>query len=82
MFDRRGGRDFDERDRLVLDTLQPHLARLWREARTRRLLAAALDTLDRPGKDQRQGVLLLGAAGEIEFASSRRRAGSCRSSSR
>jgi hypothetical protein len=30
LFDRGRGRDFTERDRLVLDRLQPHLARLWR----------------------------------------------------
>jgi DNA-binding CsgD family transcriptional regulator len=69
LFDRSGGSDFTERDRLVLDTLQTHLARLWREARTRRLLAAALETLDRPEEDERQGVLLLGSPAELEFAS-------------
>src|SRR5215207_370922 len=69
LFLRTGSRDFTERDRLVLDLLQPHVARLWRAARTRRLLSAALAELDRDGHSGR-GVILLGRGGEIEFASS------------
>jgi DNA-binding CsgD family transcriptional regulator len=69
LFDRAGGRDFSERDRLVLDLLQPHLARLWRAARTRRLLSAALAELDRGDEHNDRGVILLGLGGEIEFAS-------------
>jgi DNA-binding CsgD family transcriptional regulator len=69
LFDRRGGRDFSERDRVILNQLQPHLTRLWRAAKTRRLLRAALAELDRPDEHESQGVILLGAAGEIEFAS-------------
>ena len=65
----RGGRDFTERDRLILDLLQPQLARLWQAARTRRLLAAALAELDRVDEHDRRGVILLGLGGEIEFAS-------------
>ena len=37
LFGRSGGRDFSERDRLLLDLLQPHLARIWLAARTHRL---------------------------------------------
>ncbi len=66
---RRGGRDFTERDRLVLDLLQPHLTRLWNAARTRRLLAAALVELDHTDERDTRGVILMGMAGEIEFAS-------------
>jgi len=69
LFDRCGGRDFTERDRLVLDRLQPHLARLWRAARTRRLLGSAMSALGQADEHDTRGVLLLGAAGEIEFAS-------------
>ena len=36
MFDRRGGKDFSERDRAVLDALRPWLARLYRAAERRR----------------------------------------------
>jgi DNA-binding CsgD family transcriptional regulator len=66
---RRGGRDYTERDRLVLDLLQPHLTRMWKAARTRRLLSAALAELDRTDESDTRGVILMGMAGEIEFAS-------------
>jgi DNA-binding CsgD family transcriptional regulator len=69
LFDRGGGRDFTERDRLVLDLLQPHLARLWRAARTRRLLNSALAELDRVDGNSGRGAILLGRFGEVEFAS-------------
>ena len=69
LFDRGRGRDFTERDRLVLDQLQPHLARLWHAARTRRLLSAAQAALDRAPAREPRGVILFGRAGQIEFAS-------------
>ncbi len=69
LFDRASGRDFTERDRLILDLLQPHLAQLWRAARTRRLLNAALAELDRVDEHSGRGVILLGPGEEVEFAS-------------
>ena len=69
LFDRSGGRDFTERDRLLLDLLQPHLARFWLAARTRRLLSSALAELDRVDEHDPCGVILLGLGGEVEFAS-------------
>ncbi|WP_375386770.1 LuxR C-terminal-related transcriptional regulator [uncultured Microbacterium sp.] len=55
----RGARDFDERDRAVLDLARPHLAQSWRNARDRARMAALLATsaeaLDRAGS----GVILL-----------------------
>ena len=69
LFGRSGGRDFTERDRLLLDLLQPHLARIWLAARTRRLLSSALAELDRVDEHDPRGVILLGLGGEIEFAS-------------
>jgi DNA-binding CsgD family transcriptional regulator len=70
MFNRkRESRDFTERDRLILDLLQPHLARLWQAAKTRRLLKAALAELDRADEHDSRGVVLLGGADEISFAS-------------
>jgi DNA-binding CsgD family transcriptional regulator len=69
LFNRSGGRDFTERDRLVLNLLQPHLARIWLAARTRRLLSSALAELDRVDEHDPRGVILLGLGGEIEFAS-------------
>ena len=65
----RSGRDFTERDRLVLDRLKPHLARLWRAARTRRVLGSATSALGQADEHDARGVILLGVAGEIEFAS-------------
>jgi DNA-binding CsgD family transcriptional regulator len=69
LFDRADGRDFTERDRLVLDTLQPYLAGLWAAARTRRLLKAALASLDQADESDSHGVILLSADREVEFAS-------------
>jgi DNA-binding CsgD family transcriptional regulator len=69
LFDRVGGRDFSERDRLVLDFLQPHVARLWRAARARRLLSSALAELERADEQGGRGVILLGLGAAVEFAS-------------
>jgi DNA-binding CsgD family transcriptional regulator len=69
LFDRAAGRDFTERDRLVLDTLQPYLADLWAAARTRRLLKAALASLDQADESDSHGVILLSADREVEYAS-------------
>jgi DNA-binding CsgD family transcriptional regulator len=68
-FDRLGGRDFTERDRLVLDCLQVHLARLRAAADTRRVLEAALIQIDQAPENACQGVILLGPSDRIEFAS-------------
>jgi DNA-binding CsgD family transcriptional regulator len=70
LFDRkRKSRDFTERDRLILDLLQPHLSRLWHAARTRRQLRAALAELDRADEQDTRGVVLLGDGTELNFAS-------------
>lgn len=69
LFDRRGSRDFTERDRLILDLLRPHLARLWQAARTRRLLRAALAQLDGVDEQESRGVILPGAGRAMDFAS-------------
>jgi DNA-binding CsgD family transcriptional regulator len=68
IFDRERG-DFSERDRLVLDLLQPHLDQLWRAARTRRLLAAALAGLDQAKAGESRGVLLVSARDELDYVS-------------
>jgi DNA-binding CsgD family transcriptional regulator len=68
LFNRSGGRDFTERDRLVLNLLQPYFVRLWHAARTRRLLQAALASLDQASERDSRGVILL-VDGEVEFAS-------------
>jgi DNA-binding CsgD family transcriptional regulator len=69
-FDRTGGRDFTDRERDVLGALEPYLARFAEAARTRRLLGAALEELDAASPAGSRGVVLLGHAGEVEFASS------------
>jgi DNA-binding CsgD family transcriptional regulator len=71
MFHRTRG-DFTERDRLVLDRLQPHLASLWRGARTRRLLAATLAALETSSEERRRkkhAIIVLSGASRIDFAS-------------
>jgi DNA-binding CsgD family transcriptional regulator len=69
MLARRPGRDFTARDRQVLDLLVPHFTRLWHSAKTRRLLAAALDELERTPEAETRGIILLGSGAHIEFAS-------------
>jgi DNA-binding CsgD family transcriptional regulator len=69
LFDRGPGRAFTERDRRVLDLLQPHLGRLWRTARTRRQLRAALEGLESGSEQDERAVLLVGPGGLIELAS-------------
>ena len=59
-------RDFGERDRLVMHELKPHLFEMWRRASVRRQLDAALAALD---DDQAEGVVFVGTAHEVEFAS-------------
>jgi DNA-binding CsgD family transcriptional regulator len=69
LFGRKIGRDFTQRDRLVLDLLAPHFTRLWGAARMRCLLAAALGELERAPETDTSGVILVGASGVVEFAS-------------
>jgi DNA-binding CsgD family transcriptional regulator len=69
LFDRRRGRDFTERDRLMLDLLQPHLGRLWRAAQTRRRLQAAFAALESASELDPRGLIVLAPDGQIEFVS-------------
>jgi DNA-binding CsgD family transcriptional regulator len=69
LFDRpQGRRDFTERDRLVLDLLQPHFGRLWRAAQTRRRLQAALAALESASELESRGLVFLTSDGRIDFA--------------
>lgn len=72
LFDRER-RDFTERDRLVLDLLQPHLGRLWRAARTRRSLRVALQALEQGSSEGARGVVLVAPDGGVEYVSPRAR---------
>lgn len=59
-------RSFGDRDRELARMLQPHLGEIWRNASVRRRLGAALSALEH---EQSTGVLLLDAAGRVEYAS-------------
>jgi DNA-binding CsgD family transcriptional regulator len=62
------GRDFSDRDRLVLELLRPHLSLAHQHARVRRLVTAALVALENGAEERAPAVLLLGR-GSIDFAS-------------
>ena len=68
LFD-RDDRDFQERDREVLDLLLPHLAHLYESARTRRLAASLAAGADAEGE-----FVVMDDRGAIEFASAGARA--------
>jgi DNA-binding CsgD family transcriptional regulator len=65
LFDRSGSRDFNERDRALLDLLRPHFANLYRAAHTRRRLRAALALLE----TMEAAVVLVERGDRIAFAS-------------
>ncbi len=69
LFDRQAGPDFTERDRHVLNLLQPHLGRLWRAAQTRRRLRAAIAALESGSQQEPRGVILLARKRGIDFVS-------------
>jgi DNA-binding NarL/FixJ family response regulator len=69
----RTDRDFDERDRLVLELLQPHLQQRYVHARTAAEAADALATLEEGGTDVFYEVVLCSEPGVMEFASPRAR---------
>jgi hypothetical protein len=65
LFDRSGSRDFNERDRALLDLLRPHFANLYRAAHTRRRLRAALALLE----SMEAAMVLVERGDRIAFAS-------------
>jgi DNA-binding CsgD family transcriptional regulator len=69
LFDRGPGRDFTERDRLVLDLLQPHFAHLWRAAHNRRRLRAAVAALELESEHEARGVIVLAPEGGADVVS-------------
>jgi len=66
-------RDFDDRERLLLRLLEPHLERRAREVATTAAAVEALVAVEEAGEDARD-VVLATARGTIEFASPRSRA--------
>jgi DNA-binding NarL/FixJ family response regulator len=61
----RGGRDFSDRDRVVLDMLSPHLVRVHRVSENRRRLSAALALHE----SMQAAVVLLEADDRVAFVS-------------
>jgi DNA-binding CsgD family transcriptional regulator len=66
---RHGGRDFDERDKLVLDLVRPHLSARAEAVAAADCAAAALADLDRGADDGATRVVVASASGVIEFVS-------------
>ena len=65
----RGARDYDERDRLVLELLQPHLQARFDRVQLAAEAADALTSIEETGVDDPEHVVLCSADGVIEFAS-------------
>ena len=68
-FTRVGAADFDERDRLVAELLQPHLAGRAEAAAAAARAAAALAAVEEGAGDEASRVVLCSRRGVIEFAS-------------
>jgi DNA-binding CsgD family transcriptional regulator len=66
-------RDFGERERTLLNIIQPHLAQLYRAADVRRLAALALVCVEGEREPAAGGVLLVAPGDRIELASERAR---------
>jgi DNA-binding CsgD family transcriptional regulator len=69
IFARRGGADFDERDKLVAELLQPHLAARAQAAADAERAAAAFAAVDAEADDEARRIVLCSTTGVIEFAS-------------
>jgi DNA-binding NarL/FixJ family response regulator len=69
IFLRRKRPDFDERDRLVADLLQPHLAARAEAAEAALRAAAALAAIEEGANEEAQHVVLSSSNGVLEFAS-------------
>jgi DNA-binding CsgD family transcriptional regulator len=74
IFARRGGRDFTERDRLVLEVLRPHLEARATAAESAARAAASLGSAQELAGEEARNVVLCTARGTIEFASPSSRA--------
>jgi DNA-binding NarL/FixJ family response regulator len=74
IFERHRRSDFDERDRLVADLLQPHLAARAEAAEAASRGTAALAAVEDGASDEARRVVLCSGNGVIEFASPSSRA--------
>jgi DNA-binding CsgD family transcriptional regulator len=74
IFTRKGGRDFTERDRIVLEVLRSHLEERAEAVETAARAAASLASIEEPASAEARAVVLCSARGTIEFASAASRA--------
>ena len=74
IFTRFNQPDFDERDRLVANLLQPHLAKRAEEAEAALQATEALTAIEEGTIEEARRVVLCSGSGVIEFASSSSRA--------
>jgi DNA-binding CsgD family transcriptional regulator len=74
IFIRRGGTDFTERDRLVLDFLRPHLEARATAAEAAGVAASSLAALEEHASEEARRIVLCSVRGKIEFASPSSRA--------
>ena len=71
IFPRRGGKDFTERDRLILEFLQPHLQARAAVVETAADAATSLAEIEDGASSEVHRVVLCSSQGRIEFASRR-----------
>ena len=74
IFQRKGGSDFTERDRLVASLIRPHLDARARAAEDATRAAAALAAVEESTGGDPHAIVLCSTSGIIEFASPRSRA--------
>jgi DNA-binding CsgD family transcriptional regulator len=70
----RGGRDFTERDRQLLNLARPHLAQAYRNAKLRERTAGTVQALQRGLDDSGEALIVLDRDRRVAFASSLARA--------
>jgi DNA-binding CsgD family transcriptional regulator len=66
----RGGPDFSDRDRRLLDLARPHLAQAYRNAKLRERTAGTVKALRRGLDDTGEALVVLDLAGHVAFATS------------
>jgi DNA-binding CsgD family transcriptional regulator len=69
----RSGRDFTERDRLVLDLLRPHLAQAYRNAEAMEDAVATASRLEAELSRSARGLIVLGPDGRVRTMTERAR---------
>jgi DNA-binding CsgD family transcriptional regulator len=70
----RGGRDFGEREREMLDLARPHLVQAYRNAELRQRSVTLIESLRAGLDDRRSAIVVLDADGDVAFATEAGRA--------